>query len=84
VLFTTVNGYAGLGPKGLKKGDRICLILGAATPFIIRENELADKMGVEDKAYGDIMFVLVGECYIHGLMKGEGMPMGEVQDIVLC
>jgi hypothetical protein len=84
VVFTTANGYAGLGPQGLKKGDMICLILGAATPFIIREHEVADKMGNEDVVHGDGMFVLVGECYIHGLMGGEGMTMGEIQDIVLC
>ena len=84
VLFATTNGYAGLGPHGLKKGDRICLILGAATPFIIREKELAEETGNEDMADGDGIFVLVGECYIHGLMGGEGMTMGEVQDIVLC
>jgi hypothetical protein len=84
VLFTTANGYAGLGPQGLKKGDRICLILGATTPFIIRENEMAEKVGDEDIVHGKEIFVLVGECYIHGLMGGEGMTMGEVQDIVLC
>jgi hypothetical protein len=84
VLFTTADGYAGLGPPGLKKGDRICIILGAATPFIIRENELRDRLRDEGVANGDGIFVLVGECYIHGLMGGEGMTMGEVRDIVLC
>jgi hypothetical protein len=84
VVFTTANGYAGLGPHGLKKGDRICIILGAATPFIIRESELVERTGNKDMVHGDGMFVLVGECYIHGLMEGEGMMMGEVQDIVLC
>jgi hypothetical protein len=84
VLFTTANGYAGLGPQGLKKGDIICIILGAATPFIIRESELVERAGNEDMVHGDGIFVLVGECYTHGLMGGEGMTMGEVQDIVLC
>ena len=43
-----------------------------------------ERTGNEDTAYGDGMFVLVGECYIHGLMGGEGMMVGKVQDIVLC
>jgi hypothetical protein len=78
LLFTTANGYAGLGPRGVKKGDKICLILGAGTPFIIREKEPVGKTGNGD------MFLLVGECYIHGLMEGEGIKMGKVRDIVLC
>ena len=84
VLFTTANGYAGLGPQGLKKGDIICIILGAATPFIIRESERMERAGNEHMVHGDGIFVLIGECYIHGLMGGEGMTMGEVHDIVLC
>jgi hypothetical protein len=38
----------------------------------------------EGKVHGDGIFMLVGECYIHGLIGGEGMRKGEVQDIVLC
>lgn len=84
VVFTTANGYAGLGPQGLKKGDRVCLILGAVTPFIIREKELVEKTENGKRAEVDEMFLLVGECYIHGLMGEEVMNLGEVQDITLC
>jgi hypothetical protein len=52
-------------------------------PFIIRENEVADKMEDENKVHGDGIFMLVGG-YIHGLMGGEGIRKGEVQDEVLC
>ena len=28
-------------------------------------------------------YALVGECYIHGLMNGEGLSMGEVEEVEL-
>lgn len=61
----------GLGPAGTQPGDVICVFLGGAVPWVIRED------GDDD--------VLVGECYVHGIMDGEiirtkAIP---VQDIIL-
>ncbi|KAK5652162.1 hypothetical protein OQA88_10804 [Cercophora sp. LCS_1] len=36
-LCLSVRGYIGLVPETAKAGDRICLLYGAKTPFIIRE-----------------------------------------------
>jgi hypothetical protein len=70
-LFTTEKGYLGLGPELIRQGDSIYLLFGATTPFIIRQAEVGDN------------WQIVGECYIHGLMNGEGMTQGHGDDIKL-
>lgn len=69
-VFFTRNLYLGIGPPGIREGDEACILYGAATPFIIRKREGGG-------------YFLVGECYIHGLMNGEGMRLGEEKEIIL-
>jgi hypothetical protein len=57
---------------------------GAAAPFLLRKSTgppIEDDESAEGKE--DQTYVLVGECYIHGLMDGEGMIVGQARDIVL-
>jgi hypothetical protein len=56
-FFVTKKGYLGIGPTTLKEGDLCCVLFGATVPFILR------KLGSQ--------YLLVGECYIHGIMRGE-------------
>ncbi|CZR70249.1 uncharacterized protein PAC_20150 [Phialocephala subalpina] len=58
-LITTSNKKIGLAPFMTEKGDKICLFYGGQTPFILRP-----KQGR--------LWRLIGECYISGLMNGEG------------
>lgn len=58
-LFSTDSGMRGIGPLGTRPGDMVCIIWGASVPFIIRRSE--DKQG----------YLLVGECYVLDLMRGE-------------
>ena len=74
-LFITGRGYIGLGPPGMSANDVICIIHGAVTPFLIRA-EVSEKDTEQT-------YTLVGECYVHGLMNGEGLKLSEPQDIVL-
>lgn len=56
----------------------ICIIIGAKTPFAIRP--------IKEKQSGDPKsdrWQLVGECYVQGLMHGEGLEVGKRQDCVL-
>ncbi|KAF2113332.1 heterokaryon incompatibility protein-domain-containing protein [Lophiotrema nucula] len=53
----TGKNYFGLVPRGTRVGDRIFILNGGPVPFVVREAEGG--------------FVLVGECYIHGIMRGE-------------
>ena len=71
----TQNGLFGLGPPDAYQGDLVCIILGASTPFLLPKKE-----AIEGQRR---LYQLVGECYIYGLMNGEGLAMGEEQDIIL-
>ncbi len=74
-LFTTSRGYTGLGPPELCIGDSLCIFYGAATPFLIRPSaKSSDARSTH---------ALVGECYVHGMMNGQGLSMGEPQEVVL-
>ena len=61
VFATTQKGYYVLGPAALEAGDIVCVLSGCKVPFCLR------PMGGR--------YLFVGECYVHGLMDGEGMDM---------
>lgn len=63
-FFTTKSrGYMGLCPSLTRKSDKLVVLFGGRTPFILRELER-----------GRLRFV--GECYAHGLMRGEAFAQG--------
>jgi hypothetical protein len=66
-VFATEGTYSGLGPLGIEKGDEICIFLGFSTPSIIRPRQAGG-------------YVLVGECYIYGLMDGEALCHGREEE----
>ena len=68
-FFTTTKGFMGLAPDIAQVGDKVCLISGCCTPFIIR----ADGQN----------YALVGESYVHGVMDGELMSDITFEDINL-
>ena len=76
-IFTTQGQYLGLGPFNINNSEEICIIRGAVTPFILRKNDSMSETGKP-------IYELVGECYIHGLMHGEGLEFGPEEEIVLC
>ncbi|EON62965.1 hypothetical protein W97_02191 [Coniosporium apollinis CBS 100218] len=68
-LFISKRGYLGLGPRVLQEGDLCCILYGATMPFILRRR--------------DDHYILLGQSYIHGIMRGEAMEMlrnGELQE----
>ncbi|KAL9611174.1 MAG: hypothetical protein Q9167_004159 [Letrouitia subvulpina] len=79
IFGTSKKRMLGHGPKGLKAGDIICIIKGAVTPFLLRPVRSEGGLGgVEDKRYQ-----LVGPCFVHGIMYGEGWDIGQLEDIIL-
>jgi hypothetical protein len=68
----TEKGLMGMVPKHSKIGDVICLIYGAQVPFVLRTS--SEEKEASDTS--ETMYQLVGECYIHGMMDGEGLSMG--------
>ncbi|KAI1084550.1 HET-domain-containing protein [Whalleya microplaca] len=74
-MFVTSRGYIGLAPWNAQPGDRICLLSGAKTPFLLRES----------KENGHYEFV--GECYVHGIMGGEAWAQydgKELETFYIC
>ncbi|KAH7370371.1 heterokaryon incompatibility protein-domain-containing protein [Rhexocercosporidium sp. MPI-PUGE-AT-0058] len=60
-LMISKKGYIGLGPVPAKKGDLICVLYGCSVPVLLRKV--------------DEHYILVGECYVHGLMDGEALDL---------
>lgn len=72
-VCVTKKGYVGLVPGKAEKGDVVAIVNGGKVPFLIRESD------AEPGHYR-----LVGECYIHGIMHGEGLQgRGIEEDILL-
>ncbi|KIW45228.1 uncharacterized protein PV06_03630 [Exophiala oligosperma] len=57
----TDSGYYVLGPEVMEETDIICVLFGGKMPFCLRP--------------WNSHYLLVGECYVHGLMDGEAMEM---------
>jgi hypothetical protein len=79
-FFTTQCGMFGIGPAVLGEGDVICVLLGHDVPVVLRE-----KVG----GHVENGHVLLGDCYVHGIMCGEtirawGGPDGDLRDVKLC
>jgi Heterokaryon incompatibility protein (HET) len=58
-IFISKAGYMGIGPLTIQDGDMICVVLGYDIPLLVRKK--------------DNYHVLVGECFVWGLMDGEAL-----------
>ncbi|KAL6901780.1 HET domain-containing protein [Trichoderma evansii] len=56
----TEEGYIGLGPRGCKPGDIVCVIPGCNSPVVLRETDSGD-------------FRLVGSSFVYGLNDGQAL-----------
>ncbi|KAI0449742.1 heterokaryon incompatibility protein-domain-containing protein [Xylaria acuta] len=64
-----VTGHLRLGqvPIGSEPGDRICILVGGETPYVIRPT-------------GQGRYRLIGEAYVDGVMHGEALEESKYQD----
>ena len=74
-LITTEKGYLGLAVAATEPKDRICILVGCKTPLILRPQGK--------------YFRVIGECYIHGIMRGEIAKdikdaQLQMEEILLC
>jgi hypothetical protein len=60
-LFVDEHGRMGLGPACMAEGGVVCILFGGSTPYILRPTG------------SDGEFHFLGECYVYGMMDGEGM-----------
>jgi len=65
-IFRTQEGYLGLGPYITQPGDLVCVLFGLNVPYVLR----AVNEG----------FLLIGECYVHGVMHGEKLEEGRCEE----
>ncbi|KAL6163445.1 WD repeat-containing protein jip5 [Exserohilum turcicum] len=72
----TKQGYFALVPRGARIGDEIAVFDRACVPFVIRRTNHDSVQRA---------FELLGEAYVHGVMKGEVIDMANVEfeDITL-
>jgi hypothetical protein len=56
--------HIGLGPSDTRTGDKLFLLQGGKTPFVLRPKD--------PRAYPNTEFEVVGDCYIEGMMDGPG------------
>ncbi|KAH8586117.1 hypothetical protein B0O99DRAFT_645308 [Bisporella sp. PMI_857] len=68
-IASTARGFIGLVPREAEPGDRIFLLLGFDTPFVLRKSEKESQ------------YLLVGECYVHGHMEGREWDAGRCHEV---
>lgn len=78
IFGTARRRLLGHGPMGLLAGDTVFVVKGARTPFLLREVEPGDEREDENTKWR-----LVGPCFVHGFMYGEGLHMGEWTNLVV-
>lgn len=66
----TQQGYFALVPRGTREGDEIVIFQNACVPFVVRE---AHQDPETHRGYR-----LLGEAYVHGIMKGEAVKVPDV------
>ncbi|QMW44309.1 hypothetical protein G4B11_007729 [Aspergillus flavus] len=81
-FFITAHGRIGLGPATMEKGDRVCVLPGGRTPFILRrrrDGRILRRSPHDFELYVEFPTAceLLGDCYVRGLMDGEGMSRWE-------
>jgi hypothetical protein len=59
--FVTKEGRLGVGPPYVEVGDSVYILLGGRVPHLLR------------KAENENEYFFVGECHVHGLMRGEAL-----------
>lgn len=67
-IFVTKNGLVGIGGAMVQPGDMVWNIVGGEVPFVLRSGSWwpFGELFRDRKELG-----VVGEAYVHGIMKGE-------------
>lgn len=80
-FFVTREGYIGIGPPDMARGDEVWVLFGGKVPFILRSTGNAEDQPCKNS--ND--YTLVGNAYVHGIMDGEAVdrPCHSQQNIRL-
>ncbi|KAK3906035.1 heterokaryon incompatibility protein-domain-containing protein [Staphylotrichum tortipilum] len=83
--FLTKEGYLGMGPAGVEVGDMVVVFCGGRIPFVLRPKE--DGLVVPVNETGERerkLFEYIGEAYCDGVMDGEAVETGMLDEFYLA
>ena len=60
LIITMDNESISLAPQACREGDWVVVLLGCQSPMVLRPNP-------------DGTFIVIGECYVHGIKSGEAL-----------
>ncbi|PMD40370.1 hypothetical protein L207DRAFT_565845 [Hyaloscypha variabilis F] len=63
---TTKHNRLALLPKAAESGDVICILYGCSVPVVLRKT-------TDRTTEGEIIWELIGECYMNEMMAGEAL-----------
>jgi hypothetical protein len=75
-FFITKGGYMGIGPSDLRQGDNVCVFGGGRVPFVIRSQDSPPLEGLNAESR---KYHLIGDAYVHGIMRGEAVTQNKEQ-----
>ena len=67
-MFVTERGYVGLAPEMTEPGCCVAIVRGGKFPLMLKPRECAK-------------WELIGDCYVHGIMHGEGFEQYKCTEI---
>jgi hypothetical protein len=73
-LVCSEGDLIGLAPTVALPGDVVCILFGCSVPVLLRPARGADGR-LLDSTKAPAFWNVVGECYIHGIMDGEGIDL---------
>ncbi len=73
LIRTDKHEFLGLTPEATKGRDIVAILYRLSAPVLMRQIQSTSK--------GENVFVLVGECFIHGMIDGEALGFKEEQRI---
>ena len=83
-FYLTSQGFLGMGPQTLEKGDEVFVTKGSRLPLILRpiKDTITHNLGIPGHKRG---YLFVGQCYLHGFMDGEAVkPDTKWETVRLC
>ncbi|PMD49009.1 hypothetical protein L207DRAFT_477718 [Hyaloscypha variabilis F] len=69
LLVSKENRWLGLAPTAAEEGDVICVLYGCSVPVLLRPVKEEERV---------VAWLLVGECYVHGIMDGEAIEAADM------
>jgi hypothetical protein len=70
-VVRTERGFLGLASHATRVGDEVVICKGSSVPLIMRRYREEDE------------FQLIGDAYVHGIMKGEAFDIEKCREILI-